>query len=574
MDRSGSRFPPLTESELAALPELPVDVGWVPIVPVPQGVKLPRSLVDRMCPPGHSFCARWPYTTPDGGISSVIVRYNSTVGGKKEFRPFTYCRDAAGRCEWQCQALPEPRPLYNLDQFVAHDAPVLIVEGEKSADAAALIFQDYVVTTNSGGAKAFNKADWSPLAGRDVSIWPDHDEPGAKYANGVAALAHKAGASMVRIVAVPDGFPAKWDLADRAPEGADVHVLLDGEIAKAPEPEAVNPPLPSGKQETAGGEVGPGGTAGNDAIDAAEEIREDNGAPADDNFDLEIVRLAKLPVVDYERTRKDAASKLGVRAPILDRLVAAQRPGAAPGNGRHLELATPEPWPEFVNGAALVTELTAVIRKYVALTENDGLTVALWVLHSYCFDTFPCTPRLAITAPEKRCGKTTLLDVIALLVPKALATANISAAATFRTIEVARPTLLIDEADTFLGENEELRGILNSGHRAGGQVIRTVGDDFEARSFSTHCPVAIAQIGKLPDTLADRSIHISMKRLAPGETVARFRLGRTPELVEVAMKAARWVPDNADAIRECDPAIPDAIFNRAADKLGAAPCCG
>ena len=100
----------------------------------------------------------------------------------------------------------------------------------------------------------------------------------------------------------------------------------------------------------------------------------------------------------------------------------------------------PEAWPEPVNGAALVTELTAAIRKYVVLTESDALAVALWVLHSYCFDAFPCTPRLAITAPEKRCGKTTLLDVIALLVPKALATANISAAALFRTVEVARPT--------------------------------------------------------------------------------------------------------------------------------------
>jgi Protein of unknown function (DUF3631) len=155
-----------------------------------------------------------------------------------------------------------------------------------------------------------------------------------------------------------------------------------------------------------------------------------------------------------------------------------------------------------------------------------------------------------------------LLDVVGLLVPRPLATANISTAAAFRTIEVARPSLLVD---AFLSENEELRGILNSGHRAGGQVVRTVGDDFEPRVFSTHCPVAIAQIGKLPDTLADRSIHISMKRRALGEKVTRFRHGRTPDLLDAAMKAARGVADNFGAIRECDPAIPEAIFNRAAD---------
>jgi putative DNA primase/helicase len=283
--------------------------------------------------------------------------------------------------------------------------------------------------------------------------------------------------------------------------------------------------------------------------------------------DREIARLAQLGAIDYDRERKVAAGQLGVRVSTLDKSVAAERPAdeSKVGQGRPLELPEPEPWPAPVDGVALVAELTAAIRKYVVLSERDALAAALWVLHTYCFDAFACTPRLAVTSPEKRCGETTLLDVIGLLVPRPLSTANISAAATFRTIETARPTLLVDEADTFLSENEELRGILNSGHRSGGQVIRTVGDDFEARAFSTHCPVAIAQIGKLPDTLADRSVHISMKRRAPGETISRFQHGRTPELIEAASKAARWTTDNAEAIRECEPVIPDAIFNRAAD---------
>jgi putative DNA primase/helicase len=218
---------------------------------------------------------------------------------------------------------------------------------------------------------------------------------------------------------------------------------------------------------------------------------------------------------------------------MLDRLVAAERKeDCTVGQGKQLELPEPEPWPEPVDGAALIGGLEAAINRYVVLPKDAAFTCALWALHAHCFDAFTCTPRLAITAPEKRCGKTTLIDVIALLVPKVLTTANISAAALFRTVELARPALLIDEADTFLGENEELRGILNSGHRAGGQVIRAVGEDFEPRAFSTHCPVAIAQIGKLPDTLADRSIHISMKRRAPGERVTRLRHGRTPELSE------------------------------------------
>jgi uncharacterized protein DUF3631 len=158
-----------------------------------------------------------------------------------------------------------------------------------------------------------------------------------------------------------------------------------------------------------------------------------------------------------------------------------------------------------------------------------------------------------------------LLDIIAILVPRALACSNVTAAAIFRTVELAKPTLLIDEADTFLGENDEMRGILNSGHRTGGQVIRTVGDDFEPRIFATHCPAAIGMIGKLPDTLADRSVTISMKRRSSGEKVAQFRFGRTPHLTDAAMKAARWAGDNSKTVHECDPAIPSSIFNRAAD---------
>jgi putative DNA primase/helicase len=127
--------------------------------------------------------------------------------------------------------------------------------------------------------------------------------------------------------------------------------------------------------------------------------------------------------------------------------------------------------------------------------------------------------------------------------------------------------MLIDEADTFVGESEDLRGILNSGHRRGGQVIRTVGDDHYPRAFSSFCPVAIAQIGKLLSTLADRSIGIEMRRRTSSEKVTRFRNGRTPELGQLASKAARWVADNAETIRVCEPDIPKSIYNRAADNL-------
>jgi hypothetical protein len=127
------------------------------------------------------------------------------------------------------------------------------------------------------------------------------------------------------------------------------------------------------------------------------------------------------------------------------------------------------------------------------------------------------------------------------------------------------PTLLIDEADTVLPENEELRGILNSGHRRGGCVIRTVGEEFEPRSFSTYSACAIALIGKLPATVADRSVSIELRRRRSDEPIEPFRFERTERLDQLARKAARWAVDSANRIRGADPEMPVGVFNRAAD---------
>jgi putative DNA primase/helicase len=208
----------------------------------------------------------------------------------------------------------------------------------------------------------------------------------------------------------------------------------------------------------------------------------------------------------------------------------------------------------------------AALHCYVVLPTHEARAIALWVLHTYLFSIFTCTPRLAITSPERRCGKTTLMDVLAGLLPRVLSVAGISAAAIFRTVELVRPTLLIDEADTFLPQNEELRGVLNSGHRRGGtsNMVRLVGDNHEPRQFSTHTPVAVAMIGKLPGTLADRSIPIQLRRRRSDEVVQSFRADRTEDLDRLASMAARWAIDNEAAIQDADPEI-DRLFNRDAD---------
>ena len=295
-------------------------------------------------------------------------------------------------------------------------------------------------------------------------------------------------------------------------------------------------------------------------IEKAQEHAE-NG----DDTDAEIAQLAALGPVQYEQQRKVAAEKLGLRASILDKLVRAERPENDGKQGRAISLPEPEPWPEPVNGTELLSAIAEAIRKHVVLADAARDTAALWTLHTYLSDRSLVSPRLAITSPTKRCGKTTLLDVLGRLVLKPLPTAHVTPAAIFRTIEAYRPTLLIDEADTFLRDNDELRGIINSGHRKGGSVLRTVGDDHEPRAFATYAACAIALIGRLPETLHDRAVVVALKRRLPSEAITSFRPDRAGHLDELARKAARWAKDHAEQIGEADPEMPDGVFNREAD---------
>jgi Protein of unknown function (DUF3631) len=244
-----------------------------------------------------------------------------------------------------------------------------------------------------------------------------------------------------------------------------------------------------------------------------------------------------------------------------------------------------EPWPEAVNGNALLDELADVVRRYVVLPVHASNAVALWVLHTHAFELRDISAYLGIESPEKRCGKTTLLSLLAALVNRPVVASNISPSAIFRAIEEVRPTLLIDEADTLLRGNDEFRGMLNAGYGRGTAfVVRVAPEGPAARGsaatpgtgvvaapadvssrlarFSCWCPKAIAAIGQLPETLADRCIRIRMQRKAPGETCERLRnLDPNP----LRRQCARFVADSAAAIAAARPSFPEGLNDRTAD---------
>ena len=284
-------------------------------------------------------------------------------------------------------------------------------------------------------------------------------------------------------------------------------------------------------------------------------------------LETEIKRLSKLSKIEYAKTRKEAQKTLGLPLKLLDELVQeAQREAKEQSiQGSEISLPEPTPWEEVVDGKTLLASLVAIIRSYVVMDDNATIAAALWAIHSYLYDVSIFTPRLAVISPEKGCGKTTLLDVVGQLVNRPLLTANVTPAVVFRMIANVAPTLLVDEADSFLKGNEELRGILNSGHRKGGQVMRTVGESHEVRAFSTFCPLAIALIGRLPDTLQDRSVVINLRRRLENEDIKPFRIEHIKGLQDLASMIARWAKDNRTSLVGAEPEMPAGLFNRTAD---------
>jgi hypothetical protein len=223
--------------------------------------------------------------------------------------------------------------------------------------------------------------------------------------------------------------------------------------------------------------------------------------------------------------------------------------------------------------AAVLDAVVEYVRRYVVVSEPQAATAALWVAHTHAIDAFETTPYLSITSAAKRSGKSKLLEVLALLVARPLRAAGVTEAALFRSIEDRRPTILMDEVDAIFGpkagaNHEDLRALLNAGFQLGTPVLRCVGDGSKqtVTEFAVFCPKALAGIGRLPDTIADRSISIRLKRRAPGETVMRLRRREAAEAAEPLHQAlVAIMGHHVDQLAEARPELPEALDDRAAD---------
>ncbi len=287
-----------------------------------------------------------------------------------------------------------------------------------------------------------------------------------------------------------------------------------------------------------------------------------NAKPMSDNE--RIAWLSSLSALDYDRLREAEAKTLGIRTSTLDKLVRASRAENDQTDG--IDFDEIEPWGDPVNPSILLTDLATTIRRFIICQDETADAAALWCAMAWFMDVVQIAPIAIITAPEKRCGKSQLLFLLGRLVPRPLAASNITPAALFRAVDAWKPTLLIDEADAFMRDNEELRGLLNCGHtRDSAYIVRVVGDDHTPKRFNVWGAKALAGIGHLADTIMDRAIVLELRRKLPHEEVLRLRYAEPRLFDDLASKLARFAIDYRDELRKSRPSLPPALNDRAQD---------
>ena len=222
-------------------------------------------------------------------------------------------------------------------------------------------------------------------------------------------------------------------------------------------------------------------------------------------------------------------------------------------------------------GSELLDRLRAILTRYVILPSEAATdAVVLWIAATHAQPSWAHAARLVIRAPEKRCGKSRLLDIVEATCWDPLITVNASPPAIYRSIGSDEPpTILLDEADTIFGPaaqgaNEDLRGLLNAGHQRNRPTIRYDAAKSRVEKIPTFCMAALAGIGAMPDTIEDRAAVIRMRRRAPGETVAPYRERRDgPALRRLAAELHKWIRAHAAELAAAEPDMP--VEDRAAD---------
>src|SRR6516164_7065958 len=299
-------------------------------------------------------------------------------------------------------------------------------------------------------------------------------------------------------------------------------------------------------------------TKAKDFVDAALKEGEINA---------EVKKLSALPIGVYESVRLEAAKRLHMRVSMLDTLVGVERDKIAKPETDFLPHWKVEPWPDPVDGAALLDELRQLFNRYAVTPKHADVLLALWALHTWVFDSFDITPYLVISSPTRRCGKSLVLTILQYVCCRAKKNDSMSKAAIYRSVEVERPTLVLDETSWVVDPKDERQGILCGGFERNGfvEICDGEGANITVRRYSTYCPKAFGIIGKLTPTLMDRSIEIAMQRKTRLDKVERLGRRDNDDYARLRQRCLGWANDNREALGTIPPKAPEGLNDRALD---------
>lgn len=498
------------------------------------------------------------YTDKDGNFIYAKPRLKSLATGEKYIRSIS--QDEAGK--WQMKdpdfecVYPEgggKKPLYLRHNLASNTSSKLyILEGEQKAD---LVSKLGFVATTTGGSTQIENYHWQPLAGRKVCLWADNDHAGAVWLEQLYKML-KALECDVQVIDIDGlGLAEKGDIVDWVAMQRQVRPdISDEQLAAA----IKKLPILADEQLV---------FLSDDIAEPSIFILPQEGEQVTPELAQSIIeQLAKLSELEYQLKRVLTAKALN-NMPVgtLDKLVKGARSELEAESPQSLVMDT-EAYLEPVDGALIAEEIYQIIKQHIACTDAVLIGATLWIIFTWVLDASYIAPIAWINAPEKRCGKSQLLTLLSRMSKRSLPSSNISPAALFRCIEKFKPTLIIDEVDTFMNDNEDLRGILNAGYsRDNPYIIRCTGDDNEPTEFYVYGAKALSGIGKIPSTLMDRSISFTLQRKPNSERMSRVRdlLRDTTDTIKA--KLARWAEDNLSAVDSAKPALPEAINDRMQD---------
>lgn len=515
------------------------------------GLKL-RDLFADHGASSREIIAAYRYADEQGEVLYEVVRF--APKGFRQRRP-----DGTGGWLWNLNGTR--RVLYRLPELraaVSAGKRVFVCEGEK--DVAAIERAGFCATCNAGGAGKWRDAYNAELRGADVVVVADKDPPGYSHAR---RIAHSLQSVAKRVVLV-EAAEGK-DVSDHLAAGRTLHELVPIAL------DVVSPDRRADERPRIAGLLMPG-------TPTADTLMEKSGiaglpkGPTTEAVETALRALVKLldgaDVLRVMSARTAAVRVLGEHGVRYARqlVAAAMKLADNKGDGPPPPPADAEPWPEPVEGAALLDEIRALVSRYVILPPGAAVTLSLFALASHAIDTFNTASYVFITSPTPECGKTRAIEVLELVVRRSWRPAILTGPVLFRGVEQYEPTLFIDEAEVVRQRSdaaENIRAILHFGYRRGATVDRCVGDSHELTKFRIFGFKVFACIGELPGTLLTRCIVIPMRRRRGNERVARFVPREVePNGIRLRRKCRRWASDHMDVLRESVPTLPDYLEDR------------